>query len=324
MRKAFIIFITVLALCGLAAAASGELARVTEPPTETLYIAAGFKYALLDDGTAEITEYIGTESTVVMPKALDGHTVSAVRRNPFLKMPYGDDSVSGNRDVTVMVELDHPCLATIGGVLFNKITREILYYPKGGTDTVYEIPNGIRSIAMGAFYACENLSAVVIPDSVTRIGNRAFSFCRGLTDITIPDRVTCIEDWTFYGCKALTRAEIPGSVERIGAYCFSDCDALTDVIIPEGVISIGEYAFEGCKGLRTVTFPESLISIENAAFHVYSHGTYTYVPNRDIIFTVIAGSFAEQYCIDQGMQYCHEDSYDTTDAVFGDDDSWLD
>jgi len=49
----------------------------------------------------------------------------------------------------------------------------------------YTIPDGIESLAGGAFAGCSGLTSATIPNSVTTIGDWAFSGCTGLTSVTI-------------------------------------------------------------------------------------------------------------------------------------------
>ena len=53
----------------------------------------------------------------------------------------------------------------------------------GGTVGTYVIPDGIESIAGGAFDDCTDLTSLTIPCSVTSIGENAFSGCRGLASV---------------------------------------------------------------------------------------------------------------------------------------------
>ena len=65
----------------------------------------------------------------------------------------------------------------------------------------------------------------MIPDGVTSIAEGAFSSCN-LTSIVIPKSVTSIADYAFAYCSNLTRVEIPENVSFIGYEAFSDCSIL--------------------------------------------------------------------------------------------------
>ena len=117
----------------------------------------------------------------------------------------------------------------------------------------YTIPDGIESIAGGAFSNCSGLTSVTIPNSVTSIGEEAFFYCTGLTSVTIPNSVTSIGEEAFVSCTGLTSVTIPNSVTSIVSSAFSGCSGLTSVTIPNSVTSIGMSAFWGCSGLTSIT-----------------------------------------------------------------------
>ena len=161
----------------------------------------------------------------------------------------------------------------------------------------YSIPDGIGSIAGGAFYECRGLTSITIPNSVTSIGDGAFTFCTGLTSVTIPNSVTSIADCAFQGCSGLTSIEIPNSVTSIGDGAFNFCTGLTSVTIGNSVTSIGDGAFYGCSGLTSpvynahvfakmptsysgaYTIPEGIESIAGDAFYGCSGLTSVIIPN---------------------------------------------
>ena len=179
---------------------------------------------------------------------------------------------------------------------------------------VYTIPEGIESIAGGAFANCTDLTSVTIPNSVTYIGTYAFYVCSSLTSVTIPNSVTSIAYGAFYGCSGLTSIEIPNSVTYIGGSAFDGCTSLTTVtinsnaivsaeytygmwiifgrqvtnyIIGNDVTNIGEKAFYGCSSLTSVTIPNSVTSIAYGAFYGCSGLTSIEIPNS---VTYIGGS----------------------------------
>ena len=75
MKKVILAFL-LLALM-LLSAASAE-----EAPPETL-TSLGFQYIVLEDGSVQITSYIGEEAEVTVPETLDGKPVREIGRKPF-------------------------------------------------------------------------------------------------------------------------------------------------------------------------------------------------------------------------------------------------
>ena len=122
---------------------------------------------------------------------------------------------------------DHPYLAVIDGVLFQKADKILIAYPAGIKSTTYSIPYGITTIGDSAFYNCSSLKSVTIPDTVTSIGNDTFYWCSSLTSIAIPNSVTFIGDDAFLWCDSLRSAVISDSVTFIGNHAFFMCIYLT-------------------------------------------------------------------------------------------------
>ncbi|MBR4711862.1 MAG: leucine-rich repeat domain-containing protein, partial [Clostridia bacterium] len=213
---------------------------------EEILTCGDFQYRLTDDGGAVLTGYTGPEGEVVIPGKLDGHPVTGVEGNPFFK-----PEEYRILNCTFKVARDHPSLATIGGVLFCKTDRRLVYCPPSAQGP-YEIPQGIESIGERAFYRCIGLTGVTIPDSVTTIGDYAFRNCTNLTSVSIPDGVTSIGYGVFSDCTDLTSVTIPDSVTSIGVGAFYGCTGLTSVTIPVSVTSIGERAFSACVRLKTI------------------------------------------------------------------------
>ena len=102
--------------------------------------------------------------------------------------------------------------------LINLIERDITYI---------DIPTGVTSIGVYAFYYCTSLSGITIPNSVTSIGFFAFANCTSLTGITIPDSVTSIEGYVLAGCSSLTsitvEAVTPPALESGAFNGTNDC-----------------------------------------------------------------------------------------------------
>ena len=143
----------------------------------------------------------------------------------------------------------------------------------------YTIPDGIESIAGGAFSYCRALTSVTIPNSVTSIGEDAFYGCSGLTSIEIPNSVTNIGGSAFRNCTGLTSIDIPNSVTNIGGSAFRNCTGLTSIEIPNSVTGIGDGAFYGCSGLTSVTIEAEIPPTLGSGTHFWrTNDCPIYVP----------------------------------------------
>ena len=208
----------------------------------------GYEYRILEDGTAEISNYYGVrdETELVIPETLDGLTVSALGNRCFSWMdrmtrviiPNGITRVVGNPFFycdaleEIRVDPEHPALEVIGGALFDRNEHRLICFPASFLARTYEIPAGTESIGERAFQGCDILTRVTIPDTVTRIGKAAFQNCGKLTALVIPESVTEIGDGICYSCGSLEEVNIPSSLSVIGYNPFCGCMDLK-ISIPE-------------------------------------------------------------------------------------------
>ena len=309
--------------------------------------------------TAKITQYTGKAAQLTIATTLDGYSVTSIGDwafPPFKSLtsitipdsvttigisPFA--SCSGLK--RIIVSADHPTLATIDGVLFEKTTKTLICYPRARTSTTYTIPQGIKVIGASAFTFCVSLTSITIPDSVTSIGDYAFHQCMSLTSITLPSSVTSTGDGTFDSCTSLTNINIPDGVTSIGDSAFANCNALTSITIPNSVTAIGDGAFRYCTSLTSITIPDSVSAIGDRAFFscnaltsitlpgsVTAIGRSTFCGCRSLTsitvpdsvtsigdhafsgcssltsITVTRDSYAHQYCIDNGLPYTYPDA----------------
>ena len=200
--------------------------------------------------------------------------------------------------------------------------------------TSVTIGNSVTSIGGYAFYWCTSLTSVTIGNSVTRIGDDAFYGCAGLKELTMPCSAKIYNNiYTFYNCTNIEKVTltkgtgkmqdygtstssssstthysytpwyksrgkikeivIEDGVQNIGSYAFYGCIGLTKITIPDSVTSIGDFAFYGYTGLTSITIPDSVTSIGGSAFNNCNN----------IYLWVYKNSFAEQYAIDNSLNY---------------------
>ena len=244
----------------------------------TICKASEYQYAVLSNGTAEITNYLGSATNLTIPSTIDGYKVTSI----------GSEAFSHCQSLT--------SVTIPSGV--TSINDDAFWDCKNLKSVT--IPNSVKSIGDSAFGAC-GLTSVTIPNSVTSIAHSAFAWCRNLKSATIPNSVKSIGHYAFEGC-ALTSVTIPNSVTSIGYGAFFDCSKLTSITVdsnnknytslngvlynkgkteilaypsaktdstytaPNTVTSIVYGPFRDCNNLKSVSLPTSVKSIEEESF----------------------------------------------------------
>ena len=102
-----------------------------------------------------------------------------------------------------------------------------------GTDELCVIPDGVKTIANGAFEGNEYIRRVVLPDSLEKIEYNAFAEMPLLERVVLPDSVTSIGSSSFANDEMLTAFYIGKNLSEMGTCPFAGCDGLKEVEVSE-------------------------------------------------------------------------------------------
>ena len=313
-KKWFVALLMVVVM--MCACWTGVLAEDVE---REAFTSGDYEYALLDDGTVEITGYNGKAEKLTIPNMLNGKKVTSIDNRAFylcnslisIIIPDSVEKISVNPFAycrtlkSIFVSSEHPYFFAIDGVLFRKADSCLISYPKGREYTTYNIPQGITAIESSAFYDCKFLTRVTIPDSVTSIGDCAFYLCSSLTSVSIPDSVEQIGTNPFAACFELKTISVSPEhpyFATIDGVLFRKADkalisypasiSSSTYTIPQGITAIGDSAFFYCDSLTSVSIPDSVTSIGDNAFYFCESLTSVTIPDS----VTAIGDSAFSYC----------------------------
>ncbi len=247
-----------------------------------------YTYDLDRSNNATITGYKGNASAIVIPRTIDGYTVTGIGDYAFSRktgiyvviIPDTVTSIGSGAftGCTSLTDIQIPNSVTeIGGSAFEKsgltslalpsrletVGGSILYGVTGVTKlTIPKTVTTMSSVLNGSY-----VQKLTFEDGITAIPQYAASSAKHLKEVIIPDTVTSIESGAFTGCTSLTDISIPDSVTSIDGSVFYNCSSLTSIQIPNSVTEIGGSAFYGCSSLQTISLPSNLKTIGASAFY---------------------------------------------------------
>lgn len=127
-----------------------------------------------------------------------------------------------------------------------------------GSDSVVNIPGGVKQIGPGVFKGHMGITAVNIPDSVEVIGEEAFMNCRNLKTVNGGNNLVKVKDRAFMNCP-LSRVVIPASVKEVGLGAYALVNG-TDTVVFEG------------STLPELTVEKSAMRLSNGAYRTFAFG----------------------------------------------------
>lgn len=229
-----------------------------------------------DKGTVIITNYIGADKDVEIPKSLRGKKVVSI----------GETAFKGS-DVTSVVIGDN--IKSIGNNAFDSCKN---------LESV-EMSDSVESIGNMAFANCENFKKIKFSANLKDIGhmifgnnkndieidfgeNSNFKFVDGiiysadmkiiyesldsadLTDYVLPETVVELRPYAFYAQKELKSITLNKGIKTIPEGCFISCEGLTELVLPDSVTIIDTVILAG-SGITSITIPDSVVKIDDHA-----------------------------------------------------------
>lgn len=161
----------------------------------------------------------------------------------------------------------------------------------------FVIPEGIETIAEGAFMGTTSLYSIVLPHSLKRIEENAFCSCSGLQTVQGGTQIEYIGAWAFSWCLNLRGFSIPKTIMEIDSNPFAftmagrpvqitsessrfvvvnnllvDCQEgiaisyngmESTVCLPNNIRCIGDSCFRGADYVKKLVIPKSVTACKN-------------------------------------------------------------
>lgn len=288
----------------------------------------GFK--ILEDGTASITEYIGSGGSIVLPSNVVDESGKTYKVSQIGEQPTSPSGAFTGCDTITSVTIPGTIETIDEGFVncFNLKTVNIGYGVKsmisafrgcGSLESV-EVPGSIVSMSgafdycdnlktavidsgveiVGGFFGCDNLTDVVIPYGVKEIERSAFSYCENLTNITLPGEVE-IDRTSFDGTFNIQTITIAEGSEKVSYnlnYIFDQAvssangtrKSLKTLNIPDSVTTMEDNIFERCTALTTINLSNNLTNLGKRQF--YRCTSLTHITLPDSLITIDESAFS--------------------------------
>ena len=283
---------------------------ITTIPANAFKDCVGLKYVIIPEGVTNIqnSAFNNCQSLVSIDMPSTTTTIGSLafygcKSLTSIKIPQkvhtiGEQAFKGcTRVEQFIVESGNYNFRSIDGNLYNVFDElSLIAYAVGKKDTIFVVPDTVKTIAEGAFYGCEYLTDITIPfigsgsnDSTcfgyifgvennsipqnikkvtVKSGLKSDSFkkCSNITDITLVGILT-IPISAFEDCSSLKNITFTNGISEISASAFKYCRSLESIDLGDFLTAIGGDAFKGCTGLKSIALPGSVTDIGNGAFN---------------------------------------------------------
>ena len=309
-----------------------EMFTMTGSYSEDDLFCDNFYYHILDDGTTEITAYVGKKDNLIIPERINGVVVTSfnvtdgvdnlksITLSEFtsaFKVPTYYGVVFGSLE-NIFVDNNNPKYYSKDGILFSKGTYydSVVAYPQCNQTKVFALPEGNPECWFGAV-GCKYLEEVRIPASITAIPYfNSFVYAEYLKRIVVDENNLsyCDIDGVLYSKdkknliryprgKTDTTYEFPDEIEAFSEMAIWGNPYLMSLTIPDNITSL-RLAIYSCENLKEITIPKSVNEIRGIGWNCADpggHGTYT--KNEDLVIKGYTNSVAESYAREEEFQF---------------------
>ena len=245
----------------------------------------------IENGTATITRYEGTDRVLNIPSTLGGYTVTKIDMSAFHPADNDNYTLEEVNIPDSVVSID--AYAFVGNQVLKKVTigkgavsidktafwgdpelQSItvssgnpsycssggILYNKTKTQMLWvplgitghvTIEKGITSIGEAQLSGRTEMTGLTLPEGIEYIGYSAISECTKLTSVTFPKSIETIGHWAFYGCTSLSSVTIGRNVKNICYMAFGNCPSLISLAIPSNVTYIQDKSYGYIRGEAT-------------------------------------------------------------------------
>ncbi len=212
----------------------------------------------IDNGSAVLTKYSGTKTSLTIPGSVQGYPVTAIGGNAFF-----------NNTALTSVTIPASVQEIQDGGSENWDYYGAFYGCSALEKVTFAVGSKLHTIGEFAFYYCTSLTNVTLPDSIQTLGISAFEGCRKITSLTLPEGLVTISQ-NALDSTGLTQILIPASCQNY--HIWNDLPNLTAFQVAEG--NPWYYALDGVL-FYTDGATHSLI-----AYPMAKTGTSYTMPNR--------------------------------------------
>ena len=277
---------------------------------EEVYTSGEYRYTVDVNNDVTIVKYLGKQTKLKIPDAIDGKLVTTIDSYAFYKS--GIESLVlpkrlrklGNRAFAETTKLKEVTIPKTLEEVDDYYHRNGPFEGSGLTDVYFE--EGTKKIPNSLFKGCEQLKNIHWGESIEEIGDYAFENT-GVEELIVPDNITKIGGYAFYECNKLGKLKVSSKLKSMGNRAFAkttklkevtipktleevddyyhrngpfEGSGLTDVFFEEGTKKIPNSLFKECRQLKSVVLPDSVTEIEDKAFNECSNFQEIYLPNK--------------------------------------------